>query len=79
MAQWVLVCPGCKKEFAHSQVSDAAIKEAFRNSGGLVARPRLEIDVIACPHCKVKSLYQQFDLTYNDDADKGAKGKGARV
>jgi uncharacterized protein YbaR (Trm112 family) len=78
MSRWVLVCPRCKKEFIHSQVSDAAIQEAFRNSHGLVARPHLELDVLTCPHCNMKSWYQDFDLIYSeDDADPTAKGKGA--
>lgn len=78
MPQWVLVCPKCKQKFVHSQVDETAIKEAFFSSYGLVARPKLAVEVLTCPNCKVKSFYKQFDLIYSeDDADETAKGRGA--
>jgi hypothetical protein len=74
MAQWVLVCPACKRKFAHGEISDAAIEETFRNSGGLTARPRLSVDRLTCPSCDVKSWYVDFDLVYTTD---DAMGKSA--
>jgi hypothetical protein len=78
MSQWVLVCPGCKHKFVHSEIDDVAIQKAFRNSGGLTARPHLSVDRLACPRCKIQSWYADFDLIdRTDDADPAAKGKGA--
>jgi uncharacterized protein YbaR (Trm112 family) len=78
MSQWVLVCPRCKHKFPHSEISDVAVGETFRNSGGLTARPRLGVDRLVCPSCNAKSWYPDFDLIYStDDTDTTAKGKGA--
>jgi uncharacterized protein YbaR (Trm112 family) len=78
MSQWVLVCPRCKHKFHHSEISDVAVEETFRNSGGLTARPRLTVDRLVCPSCNAKSWYPDFDLIYStDDTDTTAKGKGA--
>jgi hypothetical protein len=76
MSQWVLVCPRCKEKFAHRQIDDKSVEEAFRTSFGLVARPQLPVDILTCPSCNARSWYHQFDLIYSDDPDKGAKGEG---
>jgi hypothetical protein len=69
MAQWVLACPGCNKEFIYMKApSDAGIfaswsvKPEFPH-GGLT---------VTCPNCQKSSVYQRHQLVYR--AARGAHG-----
>ena len=60
MPSWALACKNCGKLFAHSQIGENLAnfylpeKPKFPDTG----LERL------CPHCNVKSMYQQQELRY---------------
>jgi hypothetical protein len=61
MSKWILICPKCKTEFEHSQISDVGMsllmlpeKPAFAPSG----------NPCACPNCGHSAIYKRTDLLY---------------
>jgi DNA-directed RNA polymerase subunit RPC12/RpoP len=61
MAQWVLVCSSCKKDFSIWKTRDTSIAEFF-----LPSKPHIPIDGLAtrCPHCGHDSIYHRSDVRY---------------
>ena len=64
MAWWMLECPGCKKEFPHSEVSSHF--SAFDPFTGTAAKPDFPKEGlrVPCPHCARPSIYQRHQLLY---------------
>jgi hypothetical protein len=66
MARWILVCTNCAYRFTHSNVEPSAVQESHRDPFHVVARPKFKDgETIQCPNCKVKSVYQAFELIYD--------------
>lgn len=61
MPWWMLECPGCKKEFPHSEVS-----QAFDSFTGTNVKPEFPKEGLSvpCPHCAQSSVYQRHQLVY---------------
>jgi hypothetical protein len=61
MAQWVLVCHSCKKDFNIWRTPDTTIAEFF-----LPTKPHIPKDGLAtrCPHCHKDGIYYAYDLRH---------------
>jgi predicted nucleic-acid-binding Zn-ribbon protein len=61
MAKWILNCPKCKSEFAHTQVSDLGM-------ASLALTPQPEFaptgNQCVCPNCGYSAIYFRTDLLY---------------
>ena len=65
MAQWVLSCRNCHKNFAHSEIEPRPDDRPFDPLWPY--RPEfpeggLSVD---CPHCQQAATYQRFELMYH--------------
>jgi|HubBroStandDraft_6_1064221.scaffolds.fasta_scaffold15948_4 hypothetical protein len=61
MSRWILICPKCKTEFEHSQISDVGmsflmipLKPEFPPTG----------NKCVCPNCGYGSTYLRTELLY---------------
>lgn len=61
MSKWILICPKCKTEFEHSQISDVGMsflmipeKPEFASTG----------NECVCPNCGYGATYFRTDLLY---------------
>jgi predicted nucleic-acid-binding Zn-ribbon protein len=61
MSKWILICPKCKTEFEHSQISDVGMsflmiptKPEFAPNGN---------DCV-CPNCGYSATYLRTELLY---------------
>jgi hypothetical protein len=77
MVKWLLVCPHCDHKFAHTQINDKAVEEAYLHSYGADAKPNISEKRLTCPFCQMEFLYGRFHLICEDDSDQRAKGKDA--
>jgi hypothetical protein len=61
MPRWVLNCPECHSDFAHSDVEDARLEDYL-----FPAKPEFPVDGlrVECPHCHRASLFQRHQLIY---------------
>jgi hypothetical protein len=65
MSKWILICPKCKTEFEHSQISDVGMpylmipmKPEFATNG----------NKCVCPSCGYAATYLRTDLLYRAGA-----------
>jgi len=65
MPRWVLECPQCGIAFPHSDVA-VPQHETMYDPYPLAPKPRFPDGGanLECPHCKVVSLYQGHQFTY---------------
>jgi len=62
MAQWVVSCPACNREFTHTEIQDGGMRDAFL----WPAKPKLDADSVKeCPHCHATTAFLLADLTYS--------------
>ena len=61
MSKWILICPKCKTEFEHSEISDVGmsflmipLKPEFAPTG----------DECVCPNCGYGATYFRTELLY---------------
>ena len=61
MSKWILICPKCKTEFEHSQISDVGmsflmipLKPEFAATG----------NECVCPNCRYGATYFRTELLY---------------
>jgi len=63
MPIWILICPECKSEFEHSQISDVGMASLL-----LPEKPSFEPtgNKCVCPSCGTSATYHRTDLLYRD-------------
>jgi hypothetical protein len=61
MPKWVLICPKCKIEFQHSQISDVGMASLLLPRKPEFARTGNEC---ACPACGHNATYLRTDWLY---------------
>jgi hypothetical protein len=68
MSRWVLYCPECKRQFAHREIPVNAQRDGFL---GVEFKPDFPQGGLKmeCPHCKKTSLFQRYQLVYQDKAN----------
>jgi DNA-directed RNA polymerase subunit RPC12/RpoP len=61
MPAWILICPKCKTEFQHSQISDVGMSSLY-----LQSKPDISAtgNACVCPNCGHSALYRRTDLLY---------------
>jgi hypothetical protein len=75
MARWILICPNCAFRFPHSNIEPTAIQESRLDPFHVIAKPKFSGgEKLACPNCKVESVYEAFELIY--DAEDTATAMG---
>ena len=64
MPRWVLGCPGCNKDFTHSEIKLSA--EPLDPFMWLGDKPEFPVGGLSlqCPNCKATSTYQRNQLVY---------------
>lgn len=68
MAQWVLGCKNCGKDFKHSGISNELFSQHI-DVRGWVDKPAFPVggEELKCPHCNEMSLYQRYMLRFVGD------------
>ena len=65
MAQWVLECPVCKREFIHCEVSEpeGSFPDPFT---GTLLKPYVPHGgvIVCCPNCNKSSVFKRHQLLY---------------
>jgi predicted nucleic-acid-binding Zn-ribbon protein len=61
MSKWILICPKCKTEFEHSQISDVGMSFLM-----IPAKPEFPPtgNKCVCPNCDYSAIYRRTDLLY---------------
>ena len=78
MAQWVLSCSYCHKDFTHAKIS--AIEETRPADPFLMwsgAKPEFPPGgvTLICPNCEKSSSYQRHELAYSSRDAATARGR----
>jgi rRNA maturation endonuclease Nob1 len=60
MAKWILICPNCKTEFEHSQISDVGLASLLESEKPIASTGNISV----CPVCGHAAAYQRTDLLY---------------
>jgi predicted nucleic-acid-binding Zn-ribbon protein len=61
MPKWILICPKCRTEFQHSQISDVGMGSLLEPAKPPFAPAGNEC---VCPNCGHSALYLRTDLLY---------------
>jgi hypothetical protein len=61
MSKWILICPKCRTEFEHSQISDAGMSFLM-----IPAKPEFATarNKCVCPNCAYGATYFRTELLY---------------
>jgi ssDNA-binding Zn-finger/Zn-ribbon topoisomerase 1 len=61
MPSWMLSCPKCNKQFAHSRIETETLQGFFFPSKPDFPNGGIEL---TCPNCQHRATYQRVELTY---------------
>ncbi len=66
MPSWVLVCPECKQDFAHTEIPTDPKRRPFDRFLGTEAKPEFPPGGlrIECANCRKTSLFHRYQLIY---------------